>query len=58
MSGDNKVLLLAFVFIACLGFSMVFGSCGGGGVSDDIARHAIDRAFVVRAIDEIANGGK
>lgn len=58
MEGSNNNVLVSFLVIAVIGLSLLFGSCGSHSDKDDVARHAIDRASVVRMVDDIANGGK
>lgn len=58
MEGSNNNVLVSFLVIAVIGFSLLFGSCGSRSGKDDVARHAIDQASVVRMVDDIANGGK
>lgn len=50
-STAGLIAILSIVFVV-----MALASCGGGGVSDELAQHAIDRASLVRMVDDIANG--
>lgn len=54
MESAEKVIV-GFIGVVMLLVAMMFGSCSDS--RNDIARYAIDRASVVRMVDDIANGG-
>lgn len=56
MESAEKLILGVVGIIMFFVVMTTLGSCGGG-MSDDLARHAIDRASLVRVVDDIANGG-